>query len=76
MVDRSARPTPTPADWRSGLPDLFGKRLKLRELHKSDAPSLYEDFTRPEVGPYMWAPPPSVAAYERYIAWAAIRTGI
>ena len=69
MVDRSARATPTPADWRSGLPDLFGKRLKLRELHKSVAPSLYEDFTRPEVRPYMWAPPPTVAAFESYIAW-------
>ena len=69
MAERSEKAALTPADWRSGLPDLFGKRLKLRELQKSDAPALFAEFTRPEVRPYMWAPPPSVAAFESYIDW-------
>ncbi|HEY6213598.1 MAG TPA: GNAT family protein [Vicinamibacterales bacterium] len=69
MPSRSEKTATTSADWRSGLPDLFGKRLKLRELHKSDAPHLYAEFTRPEVRPFMWAPPPTVAAFESYIEW-------
>ena len=56
-------------DWRNGLPDLDGKRLTLRELRKTDAATLFADYTRPEIKPFMWSPPPSVAAFETYIEW-------
>jgi ribosomal-protein-alanine N-acetyltransferase len=59
----------TPADWRQGLPTLTGERLVLRELRKSDAPSLFEELTKPEVKPFMWSPPPTVAAFEQFIEW-------
>lgn len=41
----------------------------LRELQQSDAPSLFAELTKPEVKPFMWSPPPNVAAFEQFIAW-------
>jgi RimJ/RimL family protein N-acetyltransferase len=58
------------ADWRSGLPELVGERVTLRELRSSDAPTLYAELTTPEVRRFMWAPPPNVAAFEKFIEWA------
>ena len=57
-------------DWSKGLPDLSGERLTLRELKTSDAATLYREMTLPEVKRFMWAPPPSVAAFERFIEWS------
>ncbi len=57
-------------EWQSGLPDLAGERLTLRELCTSDADTLYRELTTPEVKRFMWAPPPSVAAFERFIEWS------
>jgi len=56
--------------WRSGLPALVGERLTLRELRVSDAPTLYSELTMPAVKRFIWAPPPSVAAFGRFIEWS------
>ena len=58
------------SDWREGLPELRGEGITLRDLRPSDADALYAELTSPEVKRFMWAPPPSVAAFERFIEWA------
>lgn len=58
-----------PADWKAGLPELPGERLTLRELRPSDAGSLFTELSDPEVKPFMWAPPPSAAAFAQFIDW-------
>jgi len=58
------------AGYRGGLPVLSGKLVTLRELERSDAPSLYATWRQPEVARYCWAAPPSVEAFERFIDWA------
>jgi ribosomal-protein-alanine N-acetyltransferase len=58
------------AEWGGGLPELAGHRLTLRELRASDAPTLYAELTTPEVRRFIWAPPPSVMAFERFIDWS------
>lgn len=55
--------------WRSGLPVLAGERVTLRELRPSDASSLFGELTTPEAKRFMWAPPPNVVAFERFIEW-------
>ena len=61
---------PTPSDsWREGLPELHGERITLRELRTSDADALYTELASPEVKRFMWAPPPSVEAFTRFIEW-------
>jgi [ribosomal protein S5]-alanine N-acetyltransferase len=57
-------------EWRSGLPELVGGRLTLRELRISDASTLYSELTAPAVKRFIWAPPPSVAAFGRFIEWS------
>lgn len=59
----------TDCDWRAGLPVLTDGRVTLRELRRSDAPSLYAAFCRPEVTRHTWPPPPSVEAFEHFIEW-------
>jgi RimJ/RimL family protein N-acetyltransferase len=39
-------------------------------LRPSDAPTLFAELGSPEVTRFMWAPPPNVAAFERFIEWA------
>lgn len=60
----------TYSDWRAGLPVLTGERVVLRELRRSDAPSLLGSVCRPEVKEFTWPPPTSVEAFERFIDWA------
>jgi RimJ/RimL family protein N-acetyltransferase len=62
---------PVQADWREGLPPLDGVRVALRELQASDAATLFAELTTPEVKRFIWTPPPSVAAFERFIEWAS-----
>jgi RimJ/RimL family protein N-acetyltransferase len=61
---------PSSADWRQGLPVLEGEHLTLRELVPSDAASLFAELGTPEVRRFMWAPPPSAAAFAQFIEWA------
>lgn len=58
------------ADWREGLPELVGERVTLRELRASDASSLHAELTTPEARRFVWAPPPSVSAFEKFVDWA------
>jgi RimJ/RimL family protein N-acetyltransferase len=56
-------------DWRSGLPVLTGRRVTLRELHASDAASLFAMLTTEEVSRFISPPPTTVEGFERFIAW-------
>jgi RimJ/RimL family protein N-acetyltransferase len=57
-------------DWRVGLPELQGQRVTLREVDAADATSLTSELNAPELKRFMWAPPPSVVAFERFVDWA------
>ena len=67
-VDRSS--AETEADWTARVPDLANDVVTLREVRRSDAPSLFSMLTTPEVRRYMSAPPSDVAGFERFIEWA------
>ena len=72
--DTVSLPTPSEADirasdWRAGVPALVGERVTLRELHRSDASTLYAELSSPGAKQFMWAPPPNVIAFERFIEW-------
>jgi ribosomal-protein-alanine N-acetyltransferase len=69
MVQPSAG-VPDSTDWRSGLPVLCGKRVTLRELRTSDAPSLFNMLTTEEVSRFISPPPATVKGFERFIGWA------
>jgi len=57
------------SDWRKALPLLTGKRVSLRELHPSDATSLFSMLTTEEVSRFISPPPATVEGFERFIAW-------
>ena len=56
-------------DWRTGLPVLTGSLIVLRELRLSDAASLCEALTTPEVARFISPPPTTVEGFEKFIAW-------
>lgn len=69
-------PTPPPmmdgvttTDWRRALPVLGGNRVVLRELRRSDAPSLFAMLTSDEVSRFISPPPTTIAGFEQFIAW-------
>ena len=67
-------PAPAPAtrqDWRDGLPTLNGSKVILRELRLSDAASLLASLGSAEVTRLISPPPPTVAGFEKFIAWTA-----
>jgi len=57
------------SDWRWALPPLEGEGVRLRELRASDAGALLELLTEPEVAAHISMPPPTVDAFEGFIAW-------
>ncbi len=57
------------ADWRDGLPVLYGRRLSLRELRLTDAPTLLQMLATDEVARFIAPPPTTVAGFERFITW-------
>ncbi len=60
-----------PEHWRQGLPHLTGARLYLREVVATDAVSLFELITQdPAVQRHISTPPPSIVAYQGFIAWS------
>jgi RimJ/RimL family protein N-acetyltransferase len=59
----------TSSDWRERLPVLSGRRVTLRELQFSDAPSLCTLLTTEEVTRFISPPPTTVEGFERFIAW-------
>jgi RimJ/RimL family protein N-acetyltransferase len=62
--------TPPAGAWKSGLPVLRAKRVTLRELRFSDAPSLLAFLNTDEVSRFISPPPTTVAGFERFIEWA------
>jgi [ribosomal protein S5]-alanine N-acetyltransferase len=56
-------------DWRQRLPVLSNGRLTLRELRRSDAPSLLALLTTEEVSRFISPPPTTADGFERFIAW-------
>ena len=58
------------ADWRQGLPVLEGRITTVREVRPSDAASLFELFTDPEVNRHISPPPPSIDAFAGFVTWA------
>jgi ribosomal-protein-alanine N-acetyltransferase len=57
-------------DWRTALPVLMGKKVMLRELEVSDAPSLFAMLTPEEVARFISPPPTTVEGFEKFITWA------
>jgi RimJ/RimL family protein N-acetyltransferase len=60
---------PQPNDWRTGLPELAGSLVTLRELRNGDATSLFSAMTNREVTRFISPPPAAVEGFERFIAW-------
>jgi RimJ/RimL family protein N-acetyltransferase len=61
--------TTTSSDWRQQLPVLCGRRVSLRQLRPTDAPSLFALLTTEEVARFISPPPSTVEGFERFIAW-------
>jgi len=57
-------------DWRSGLPQLTGSLVSLRELRASDAPALFATLSGEQVSRFISPPPATVDGFERFIGWA------
>ena len=66
VVDSGTRPR----DWRAGLPELCGSLVTLRDLRASDASSLFAAVNCDEVTRFIAPPPPTVAGFEKFIAWS------
>lgn len=60
-------------DWRKALPTLAGNRVTLRELRRSDAPSLVAMLATEEVARFITPPPTTVEGFERFIAWTHVQ---
>jgi ribosomal-protein-alanine N-acetyltransferase len=56
-------------DWRQALPVLTGRKLTLRELRLSDAPTLLAMLKSEEVERFISPPPTTVEGFERFILW-------
>jgi RimJ/RimL family protein N-acetyltransferase len=57
-------------DWRKALPTIAADMVAVREVIAADAPALFELLTDPLVTEHISAPPPSISAFEGFIAWA------
>src|SRR5689334_20128437 len=55
--------------WHMALPRLEGESVRVRELVATDAGALLELLTDPAVSAHISTPPPSLAAFEGFIAW-------
>jgi RimJ/RimL family protein N-acetyltransferase len=69
IVHQQPVPEVVSTDWRAGLPVLTGKRVTLRQLRTSDAPSLFAMLTSEEVSRFISPPPTTVEGFEKFIAW-------
>jgi RimJ/RimL family protein N-acetyltransferase len=57
-------------DWRTALPALAGTSFTLRELRKSDAPSLLAMVATEQVARFLSPPPATVDGFERFVAFS------
>src|SRR5262245_45615545 len=55
-------------EWRGTLPELSGDRVVVRSVQLADAPALWSLLNTPEVRRFISPPPPTVEAFERFIA--------
>jgi ribosomal-protein-alanine N-acetyltransferase len=55
-------------EWRGTLPELSGDRVVVRSVQLSDAPALWSLLNTPEVRRFISPPPPTIEAFERFIA--------
>jgi len=60
-------PTPVQGNWRTGLPNLTGLAVSLRELRREDAASLLTMLSTPEVSRFLVPQPTTVEGFERFI---------
>jgi len=63
-------PPPESPDWKQALPVMNGSTITLRELRASDAASLLAMLSTRDVARFISSPPPTLEAFERFIAWA------
>jgi RimJ/RimL family protein N-acetyltransferase len=61
--------SPQANDWRTGLPELTGALVTLRELRQSDATSLFAALATAEVSRFISPPPTNLEGFGRFIAW-------
>ena len=57
-------------DWRTGLPQLTGSLVSLRELRAADAPALFAALSSEQVSKFISPPPATVDGFGRFITWA------
>jgi RimJ/RimL family protein N-acetyltransferase len=57
------------SDWRIELPELVGRRVRLREPRAADATALFSLLCTEEVSRFLSPPPATVEAFERYVSW-------
>jgi len=57
-------------EWTNGLPVLHGRKMRLRELVKSDSLSLLSMLSTEEVAKFISPPPTTPQGFEKFIAWA------
>ena len=57
-------------DWRTGLPELTGSLVSLREMRASDAPALFSALSSEQVSKFISPPPATVDGFGRFINWA------
>lgn len=62
--------TPALREWREELPVLTGRQVVLRELHESDATSLFSLLTTDEVSRFTSTPPDTLDGFRAFINWA------
>ena len=60
-------------NWQQSLPELISDHARLRQMRPSDAPSLFATLTTEEVARFISPPPPTVGAFERFIATMLIQ---
>jgi len=58
------------SSWKQTLPPITGDSVTIREVVPADGPALFELLADPRVSAHMSTPPPSVRAFEGFIAWA------
>jgi RimJ/RimL family protein N-acetyltransferase len=73
LCDRTAAETASSeepqSDWRIELPELVGRRVRLREPRAGDATALFSLLCTDEVSRFLSPPPATVEAFERYVSW-------
>jgi RimJ/RimL family protein N-acetyltransferase len=68
LMSRASQDERAP-DWRVALPQLIGRRVKLREPQAADATALFSLLSTEEVSRFIAPPPPTVEGFERYVSW-------